>query len=241
MTSQPLHPPKQAPRRSAANALPEERKVFLRKTYLHLALAVLALVFLEALLLRSSFATWYINITKQAKNAGFWLPILIAFMLVSRLAKQHARKIIPLGQQYAYLGSFIVLKSILLLPLMWSANQVAPMTILSSAIISLGLLVGLTAFALVSGYDFSFLKGVIVIGGFVLIGIFAARLLAGFELGWIGSALVFAYASIALLYHTSQIMRNYRVEQYAVAALALFASVTMLFASILKMQNRINR
>ncbi|MEZ4606751.1 MAG: Bax inhibitor-1 family protein [Deinococcales bacterium] len=237
----PFNQPKQTPRHAVANALPEERKVFLRKTYLHLALAVLLLTGLEALLLRSPLTTWYVNITGQAKDSGLWLPILLAFMFVSRFAKRYARKVLPIGQQYAYLAGFIVIKALLLLPLIWHANQAAPMTIMSSAIISLALFSGLTLFAFLSGVDFSFLRGVVWVGSFVLIGIFIARWLLGFQLGWVAAALVFGYATITLLYRTSEIMQQYRVEQYAVAALALFASVTMLFASVLRMQNRLGR
>jgi FtsH-binding integral membrane protein len=43
-----------------------------------------------------------------------------------------------------------------------------------------------------------------------------------------------AYAGAAILYNTSNIMHEYRPDQHVAAALALFASVALLFWYILR-------
>ena len=74
----------------------------------------------------------------------------------------------------------------------------------------------------------------LMVGTFVALGAIVAGMLRGFNLG-----LFFCFAMVALscgyiVYQTSNILHHYRTEQYVAAALALFASVALLFWYILQ-------
>jgi FtsH-binding integral membrane protein len=56
----------------------------------------------------------------------------------------------------------------------------------------------------------------------------------GFNLGVWFSALMVVMACGYILYYTSNIMHQYRTDQYVAAALALFASVALLFWYVLR-------
>ena len=56
----------------------------------------------------------------------------------------------------------------------------------------------------------------------------------GFGLGVIFSALMIALACGYILYDTSNVLHHYRTDQYVAAALALFASVAVLFWYVLR-------
>ena len=83
--------------------------------------------------------------------------------------------------------------------------------------------------------DFSFLRGLLVWGGMlVLVGIvgsilFGAHLGTWFSVGMIG------FAGIAVLYDTSNIMHHYPQDKYVAASMALFASIAMMFYYILRL------
>ena len=93
---------------------------------------------------------------------------------------------------------------------------------------------GLTALVFMSGYDFSFMRTGLTIGGFIALGLIAAGAIFGFNLGlWFSVGMV-VLASGSILYQTSQIKDNYTTDQYVGAALQIFASVMLLFWYILR-------
>jgi FtsH-binding integral membrane protein len=61
-----------------------------------------------------------------------------------------------------------------------------------------------------------------------------ASILIGFNLGLIFSGAMVVFAAGAILYQTSNVARYYRTDQYVAAALALFASVALLFWYVLR-------
>ena len=75
---------------------------------------------------------------------------------------------------------------------------------------------------------------IMVIGGFVALGVIVASILFGFQLGILFSGLMVVFASVAILYTTSAVMRDYRTDQYVAASLSLFAAVALLFWYILR-------
>ena len=106
--------------------------------------------------------------------------------------------------------------------------------LLQAGVITLMLFVGLTGVALTSNRDFSFLRGVIMIGGFIALGLVVAGLLFGFNLGlWFSVGMVFL-AGASILYETNQLKNVYSPDQYVGAALQLFASVMLLFWYVLR-------
>ncbi len=69
---------------------------------------------------------------------------------------------------------------------------------------------------------------------FVALGIIAASILFGFNLGLIFSAFMVIVAAASILYNTSNLLNIYNPNQYVAAALSLFASVALLFWYILR-------
>jgi hypothetical protein len=92
----------------------------------------------------------------------------------------------------------------------------------------------LTYIAFTTRRDFSFLGSILSLGGFVALGVIIASMLFGLNLGVFFAGLMVAYAGGAILYNTSNIMHQYRPDQHVAAALALFASVALMFWYVLQ-------
>lgn len=219
---------------SAANALPEERATFIRKTYLHLAGAVLIFTLMEAYLVTSGAG---LAIARTMLGGRYsWAIVLVAFMGVSMLAQWWANSQASKALQYAGLGLFIVAESIIFLPLLFmAAIRSNSLEIFGQAgITTLGLFLGLTAVVFLTKKDFSFLGPILMIGGFVALGVIFSGIIFGFNLGSVFSFVMVAFAGGAILYDTSNILHRYRTDQHVAASLALFASVALLFWYILR-------
>ncbi len=213
----------------AAYALPEVRAQFIRRTYTHLAGAILAFIVLEYALLNTPGIEAVVGLLLQS-----WLVALGAFMGVSWLADRWARSNVSRQMQYVGLGVYIVAEAVIFLPLMYIARYYSDPTVIPAAGIITGLLfAGLTVVAFTSGVDFSFLRGALILGGFLALGLIVAALLFGFTLGVVFSGAMIALAAGYILYTTSNILRRYKTDQYVAASLALFASVALMFYYVL--------
>jgi FtsH-binding integral membrane protein len=218
---------------SAADALPQERATFIRKTYLHLAGAVLVFVLLEAYLLSIGAGQWAIQTMLGTQYS--WLIVLGLFMGVSMLANWWASSQTSKAMQYLGLGIFIVAQSIIFLPLLFlAAVYSTPDVIIKAGIVTLGLFLGLTAVVFLTKKDFSFLGPILMIGGFVAMGFIASGIIFGFSLGNIFAFAMVAFAGGSILYETSNILHRYNPNQHVAASLSLFASVALLFWYILR-------
>lgn len=220
----------------ASYALPEERAGFIRKTYTHLAFALLVLLGLEFVLF-SLLGPENLQSIAVLMTQGFnWLLVLGLFMVVSWIADRMARSETSRGVQYAGLALYVGIEAVILLPLLVIAVFFVndPTLIPTAALITGVLFLGLTVVALTTRTDFSFLRGVLVIGGFVALGLIAASILFGFTLGLIFSVVMVGFASAAILYYTSNVLRYYRTDQYVAASVTLFASVALLFFYVLQ-------
>lgn len=209
----------------------EARGDFIRKTYTHLAFAILAFAFLEYMLLQAPFA---VQLAATMTRGFTWLLVLGAFMFVSHFAHRWALSSTSKQTQYMALGIFTIAEAIIFLPLLLIASHFAPDAISSAAVLTLIMFIGLTYIAFTSGKDFTFLGGFLRLGGFIAIGLIVASFIFGFSLGIIFSGVMILFASAAILYETSSIIRHYNTEQYVAASLALFASVALLFWYILQ-------
>jgi FtsH-binding integral membrane protein len=220
----------------ASYALPEERAGFIRKTYAHLALALLGLLGLEFVLFNSLGPENLQSIAVLMTQGFNWLLVLGLFMVVSWIADRMARSETSRGVQYAGLALYVAIEAVLLLPLLVIAVFFVndPTLIPTAALITGVLFLGLTVVAFITRTDFSFLRGVLVIGGFVALGLIAASILFGFTLGLIFSVVMVGFASAAILYYTSNVLRYYRTDQYVAASETLFASVALLFFYVLQ-------
>jgi FtsH-binding integral membrane protein len=222
-----------APRaNAAAYALPDERASFIRKTYTHLAFAVLGFLVLEYVLLQLPG----IERVASLMTSGFnWLIVIGLFTVVGWVADRWARSDTSRGLQYAGLALYVGVEAIIFLPLMFVVVFISndPVVLPAAGIITGLLFVGLTVVAFTTKADFSFLRGVLVIGGFVALGLIVASLLFGFQLGVIFAVAMVGLAAVAILYSTSNMIHYYRTDQYVAAALSLFAAVALMFYYVL--------
>ncbi|HUF03857.1 MAG TPA: Bax inhibitor-1 family protein [Aridibacter sp.] len=219
---------------SAAEALPEERAVFIRKTYIHLAGAVLLFGMIVSYLIGSGRGVWIASTMLSGPYS--WLIVLAVFMGVSWLAQSWARSTTSKYMQYMGLLLFTLAESVIFLPLIYlAAIQSDGMSmILQAGIVTGGLFAGLSAVVFLTQKDFSFLGPILAIGGFVALGFIVSGILFGFGLGSIFAFAMVAFAGGAILYETSNILHHYRTDQHVAAALGLFASVALLFWYILR-------
>jgi FtsH-binding integral membrane protein len=218
---------------TAANALPEERARFIRKTYLHLAAAILAFVVLEAFLFASGIAGT-IMMTMSIGGKFSWLLVLGAFMGVSWLANSWANSQTSAPMQYLGLMLYVIAEAIIFVPMMFmAANFGGGDVIMKAGIVTLGLFLGISSVVFITRSDFSFLGPILAIGGFVALGFIVASILFGFSLGSIFAFIMVAFAGTAILYETSNVMHRYHTSQHVAASLTLFAAIALLFWYIL--------
>lgn len=215
-----------------ADAAAADRAAFIRRTYLHLAGAILVFIALESVLLSLPG----INRLVISMVSGYgWLLVLGLFMGVSWLADKWARSDASVGLQYLGLGLFVAAESVIFLPLLFVAAYYSSPTVIPMAgIVTALLFAGLTSTAFITRKDFSFLSGILTIGGFIALGVIIASILFGFTLGLLFSAVMVFFAGGSILYTTSNILLHYRTNQHVAAALALFSGVMLMLWYVLR-------
>ena len=209
-----------------------EQATFYRKTYSHVAIALLAFIVVEAILINTVPESL---IFSMVSSPFVWLFILGGFWLGSMLANKWTQAQ-DKSTQYRGLGIYVLLEAIIFLPMIYIAIDLSDgLAIISQAgIITLSLFAGLTAVVFLTRVDFSFLRTVWVVGGFIPLGLIVAGALFRFDLGlWFSVAMV-ALAAGGILYETYNIKNVYSTDQYVGAALQLFSSVMLLFWYILR-------
>lgn len=207
-----------------------EKASFYKKTYLHVALSILAFIGVETVLLKI--------VPEQLILAMFaqryaWLLIIGVFWLASMLANKWSLSQSK-STQYFGLGFYILLEAVIFLPLIYIAIIYSgAQVIFQAATLTVAMFAGISAVAFTSKRDFSFLRNIIVIGGFIALGLIVGGMLFGFNLGlWFSVGMVIL-ASATILYQTSKLKDSYSTDQYVGAALQLFASIMLLFWYIL--------
>jgi hypothetical protein len=212
--------------RIAAEASADARAAFIRRTYSHLAGAVLAFAILETLLVQMVPAD---VIQSLFSNRAALLIEMVAFMGVAWMANKWALSGATPAMQYAGLGLYVVAEAVIFLPLMFIAANYAPDVLPKAGIMTLAMFAGLTFTVFFTRQDFSFLRTILSIGGCLAIGFILISMFMGFSVGnWFAFAMV-ALASGFILYDTSNVLHHYRTDQHVAASLALFASVALLF------------
>jgi FtsH-binding integral membrane protein len=216
------------------------RASFIRRTYGHLAAAILAFVALEIALFQTTIPTAMLQLLGSSSYS--WLIVLGAFMGISYMADRWAQSDTSVGVQYAGLALYVVAEAIIFIPLLFIAAAYAgPSVIVSAALITLLMFTGLTFVVITTKKDFTFLGAALKISFFVGLGIIVASILFGFDLGLLFSAFMVIVASGSILYNTSAVMSRYRPDQHVAAALTLFASVALLFWYILRIMMGMRR
>jgi len=217
---------------SAAESPATERAAFIRRTYGHLALALLAFTGIEYYLLQSDFA---VSMAIRMTSGFSWLLVMGAFMAVGYVADRMAHSLNSEGVQYLGLGLFVVAEAIIFLPLLLIATRYSDPSIIGTAgMMTLLLVGGLTSTVFITKKDFSFLKGILSIGFCVALGFIVCSMIFGFSLGLIFSSVMVVFAAGSVLYTTSNILHHYHPSQHVAASLSLFASVALLFWYVLQ-------
>jgi FtsH-binding integral membrane protein len=212
-----------------------ERSVFVRKTYGHLAGAIVAFALIEMLIFTVAGEAVG-NIVGSMVGGWNWLFVLGAFMVVSWIAHSWASSATSLTTQYLGLSIYVVAEAIIFLPLLYLARRIGGDDMILAAALMTGVVFGgLTAVVFISKADLSGWGKYLWLAGFVAIGVILCSIVTGgFGLGVIFSAVMIALACGYILYETSNVLHHYRTDQHVAAALALFASVAILFWYILR-------
>lgn len=207
-----------------ADASPTVRAEFYRKTYMHLALAFLLFVGVEAIFLNTPFI---VEIGLAMTQGWIWMGVLVGFMLVTSMAEKWALGTGNKQLQYAGFGLYILAEAFLFVPLLYIAMAVSEDGLLLTKALSvtLALFVGLSLVVFTTKQDFSFLRSTLMIGGVVA---FGAGIAFGFDLGLWFSVGMILLAAGSILYQTSNLIHRYDSSQYVAASLGLFASFMLL-------------
>jgi len=208
----------------------EPRAAFISRTYNTLMGAIVGFTLFEIALFQSGIAQ-----SIAGALGGNWLIVLGAFMLVSWFASRVAISSESSAAQYAALAGFVMAEGLIFVPLLYMAETFAPGATESAAVTTLLGFGGLTVVAFRTRKDFSFLRGMLMWGGVLALVAIVSAILFGFALGtWFSVAMV-GFAGAAILYDTSNILHHYPQDRHVGAALALFASVALMFYYILRL------
>jgi FtsH-binding integral membrane protein len=222
----------------AAQAAASDRAAFIRRTYAHLAGAILAFMGIETVLLNVVPHNEIINFFFASRIT--WLFVLLAFFGASWLAQTWAQSGSSPGVQYLGLGLYVVAEAVIFLPILVIASHMLDKngqnTVIPTAgILTLAVFGGLTLSVFVTKKDYSFLAPILSVASLIALGLIVASIfIGGLSLGLFFSFAMVALMSGYILYSTSNVMLHYRTDQHVAAALALFAAVATLFWYILR-------
>ena len=211
----------------------EARAGFIRRSYVHVAGALAAFAMLISFFLSLGWGETALQLL--ATSRWSWLIVLAAFMAVSFVANNWAHSGASRELQYAGLGLYVVAEAIIFLPLIAMAQLYAPGVIQNAAVITGALVTALTFIVFTTRKDFSFLGPILMIGGFVALGVIAVSIIFGFTLGTVFSAIMIAFAGGSVLYTTSNVLHTYREDQHVAASLALFASIALMLWYVIQL------
>lgn len=215
---------------TAAEASVVERAKFLQKTYTWVFIGILG--FCATL--------WAFDHVQPVRDLGLMLfrsPIVYLVVilggawLVHKVAETSPINVI------AYF-SWIFLLGLSAGPLVSLANATAPELVSQASLITAITFLGLTAYVFISGKDFSFMRGFLMVGLFGLIGVGLAGWLFGFDVGiWFSVAGALLMAGY-ILYDTSMVLHHYPTTAHVSAAIVLVTDVILLFQYILSILMR---
>jgi uncharacterized protein len=209
----------------------DRRSAFITRTYVHLTAAMFAFASIEVFFFKTGLAA---QISKALLGTS-WLLVLGGFMVISWLATHAAHRAVSKATQYAALSAYVVAQAVIFAPLLYLADAIAPGAIASAAMVTYIGFAGLTAVAMLTRKDFSFLRGLLCWGGVIALVTIVSASVFGMSLGsWFSVGMV-AFAGAAILYDTSEVLHRYPEDRYVAASLELFASVALLFWYVLRL------
>jgi FtsH-binding integral membrane protein len=235
-----------------------DRVTFLRKTYAHLGIALIAFAAITAGMMRYMTET-SLRFSEWAFTGRWnWMLVLVLFMVIGWVAERLAMAQTSRGLQYLGLGIAVVAEAVLLQPMLWIAiirfgnadafiggaqggMGDAGNIILEAALITLAIFVGLTLTVFLTKKDFSFMRGILVICSFAALGVIFASMIFGFHLGAIFSGLMILLMAGYVLFQTSLVMSHFPPQGYVAASLMLFSTIATLFWYVLRLMMELNR
>lgn len=219
----------------AIDATVDARRTFIRKTYMNLTVAIYAFVILEWLFFSLG---WEVRALQLISNTQMsWLLVMGAFFVVSVIANRWAQSDTSPAMQYAGLYLYVLAEALIFLPLLALAKSqtvtvqgVGNVGVIPIAgVTTLIIFGGLTAFTFITKQDFSFLGRFLWLVTISAMALIVVSMFIGLNIGiWFVWAMI-VLASGYILYYTSNVLHHYRTDQHVAAALALFASVALLF------------
>jgi len=207
-----------------------DRSNFIWKCYAHVVGAILTFAAIEVYFFQSGIAA-----AIAAPMMNNWLLVLGAFMLASWGATRVAHTVESKNAQYMALGAFVVVEALIFAPMLYIAYTMEPGIIDSAAGVTVFGCVGLIATAMITGKDFSFLRGMMVWIGMLAMVAIIGSIFFGFQLGTWFSVAMIGFAGAAVLYDTSNIIHHYPQDKYVAASMQLFASIALMFWYVLRL------
>ncbi|HEY1947269.1 MAG TPA: Bax inhibitor-1 family protein [Bryobacteraceae bacterium] len=203
----------------------------IKQTYLLFGLSVV-----------SALAGGYIGATSETLARFFsgwlgWIVAILILNIVPRVAIA-ARHNPVLGTGALVADGFLA--GIAMSPLLWVANSVAPALILVALMITAFVFIGVTAYVMVSGRQFSAPRGLMAGLFFSIIG--AVVLNSFLHIGFVGiliSVAIGALGVFTLVFSTSGVLRSPDADSPIPGALMLFAGVFNVFVATLNILLRV--
>jgi FtsH-binding integral membrane protein len=221
-----------------------DRVAFLRRTYAHLGVALLAFAAIAGGMMRFmpelsfSFSRWALT------GRWNWFVVIALFMVVGYVAERLARSETSRGIQYLGLTIAVVAQGLILQPLLWVLFlrfHAASSILVQAIVITMTIFVGLTLTVFLTKKDFSFLRGALTVGAFAVLGIILASMLFGFTLGAVFCGAVILLMAGYILFQTSIIMKEFPPTAHVSAALMLFSTIATLFWYVLQLLMSLQR
>jgi FtsH-binding integral membrane protein len=203
---------------------------FLLRTYLHLFGAIGLFALIEVVLFSTGAAE---GIARGLLSVN-WLVVLGGFVLVSWFASLAAHTVRSQLAQYAALGVYVLGEALIFVPLLYAAGIVDPGAIRTAAVLTLTGFGLLTLVVHQTGRDFSFLRTFLVWGGLIALLLIVVSVLFAAPLGPLFTIAMIGYAGAAILFDTSNVLRDFPEDRYIAAALELFASIALMFWYVLQ-------
>lgn len=213
---------------------PDERVLFIRQTYTHVAGAWLVFFLIECLILPLPITRTFTELVLTIPYG--WLAVLGGFMGVAWMARVLVNGGLSQPMQYLGLGLYVVAEAIVFAPLLIITLAIAgPQLLVNAVLLSGALFAGLTATVFITKKDFSFLRSALTVAGVVSLGLIVCSIVFGFSLGLIFSAGMIVVAGGAILYDTSRILHEHKPGEHVAAALELFASMALLLWYVIRL------
>ena len=225
----------------ASNSDEATRSAFLIRVYQHVALAVLAFVAFEAVLFVTGIADLILD-TFGGSNL-LWLLLIGMMWMGGTLSANAAMRIDNPTIQYAGLFGQAAIYAVVFAPLLRIVSNSADGTniLLQAAVISLVGFAGLTLISMTTSKDLSFVRPLIMWGGFAALGLIVAGMIFGFQLGVWFSVGMIALSGVSILYQTQTVVRQFPAWAHVAAALGLFSSLMTMFYYIVRLLAQLRR